>query len=312
MRQGKPGKVWLALFEKQAYLSMPGSTGNYASTPDSAAHTITGDIDIRVKAAADDWTNASTIQTLFAKRATQCAWQFRIAQTTGRLELIWSVDGTALLSVASSAAPTVADGSAIWLRATLDADNGAAGRTVTFYTSDDGETWTQLGTATTTAGITSIFDSNAALEVGSIFTGASQVFDGKIYYAEVRNGIGGTVVAKFDAAQILQSSGTMSTGELWTVHTSGATPARIVHLGDQLVDDPYLLKRGQLDVAVIDDTGESCKISVSYEDRLVDLQRPRERRYTHEDQQIDYPGDKGFEFVPTLQDMQLQWGRKSS
>lgn len=49
-------------------------------------------------------------------------------------------------------------------------------------------------------------------------------------------------------------------------------------------------------------------IELMYEDRLVDLERPRERRYTHEDQQIRLVGDKGFDQVPELQDAQDTWG----
>lgn len=75
-----------------------------------------------------------------------------------------------------------------------------------------------------------------------------------------------------------------------------------------LIADPYLLRRGRFDIDLIDDDGENCTITAKYEDRLVDLERPRERRYTSEDQKIDYPADKGFDFVPALQDTQLVWG----
>ena len=30
--------------------------------------------------------------------------------------------------------------------------------------------------------------------------------------------------------------------------------------------------------------------------------------YTDADQQADYPGDRGFEFVPALQTMSIPWG----
>lgn len=76
-----------------------------------------------------------------------------------------------------------------------------------------------------------------------------------------------------------------------------------------MIADPYPLKRGRFDIAPIEDNGETCTISANYEDRLIDLERPRDRRYTHEDQQLDYPGDKGFEYVPSLQDMDIPWGR---
>ena len=42
---------------------------------------------------------------------------------------------------------------------------------------------------------------------------------------------------------------------------------------------------------------------------LIDLNRSRVRRYTNEDQQIDYPTDVGFEYVQSLQDFEIKWGR---
>lgn len=74
-----------------------------------------------------------------------------------------------------------------------------------------------------------------------------------------------------------------------------------------LVDDPYLLKQGKLDVAGGTDDGQSATITVSYEDRLIDLERPREWRYTTESQRQFYPADLGFEFVPSLQDAVDVW-----
>ena len=59
----------------------------------------------------------------------------------------------------------------------------------------------------------------------------------------------------------------------------------------------------------IDDGGQTCTISVSAESRLIDLDRTRERRYTSEDQKIDFPNDKGLEFIADLQDKEIIWGR---
>lgn len=77
-----------------------------------------------------------------------------------------------------------------------------------------------------------------------------------------------------------------------------------------IVADPYLSFEGRLDVPEIADSGDDCTISISYESRLIDLDRPRERRYTGEDQRIDYPEDRGFDNVATLQDTPVVWGRE--
>lgn len=76
-----------------------------------------------------------------------------------------------------------------------------------------------------------------------------------------------------------------------------------------LIADPYQLFTGFTDVPSIDEGPESAIISLTAENKLIDLDRPRTRRYTTEDQQIDDPTDVGFDFVPSLQDAQVVWGR---
>lgn len=77
-----------------------------------------------------------------------------------------------------------------------------------------------------------------------------------------------------------------------------------------LVADPYLLFAGRLDVPEITFGGETFEITITYESRLIDLTRPREWRYTHEAQQVLFPGDLGFEFVTTIQDKAVWWGQR--
>lgn len=93
-------------------------------------------------------------------------------------------------------------------------------------------------------------------------------------------------------------------GRLWFALLDGDT--------DVLLADPYLCFEGRLDVAEIDEGATTATVSIKYENRLVDLERARERRYTHEDQQLDFPGDRGFEYVAGLQDVQINWGRAPS
>jgi hypothetical protein len=76
-----------------------------------------------------------------------------------------------------------------------------------------------------------------------------------------------------------------------------------------VVDAPFPCFKGRLDVPSDEDDGERATITISYESLLVDLERPKERRYTPEDQAIDYPDDRGFAYVAGLQDVQLVWGR---
>jgi hypothetical protein len=205
----------------------PGSTGNYVSTPDSAALSITGDIDIRVKAALTDWTPAvASGLACKATTTTTRSWLFQVDSTTGKLRLAWSPDGSAAsqVSVASTVSPTISDGSALWLRAVLDVDNGAGGKTVRFYTSSDGITWAQLGTDVTSAGTTSIHDNNSAVELGSFFGGTDSLLSGSVFALQIRSGIGGTLVADFDATKLSEPYATHTDpqGNVWTFNRSAS------------------------------------------------------------------------------------------
>jgi hypothetical protein len=75
-----------------------------------------------------------------------------------------------------------------------------------------------------------------------------------------------------------------------------------------IIADPYLAWSGTTDVATINVTGETCTVTITVENYLLDLQRLRRWLYTHEDQQILSPGDTGFRFVPQLQNTTIWWG----
>lgn len=76
-----------------------------------------------------------------------------------------------------------------------------------------------------------------------------------------------------------------------------------------LIADPVRIFAGRMDVMSTDDNGETGTLKLTLENNLIDLARPRERRYTDEDQQIDYPGDRGLEYVAGLQNKEIYWGR---
>ncbi|HEV2931171.1 MAG TPA: hypothetical protein VGW74_21020, partial [Propionibacteriaceae bacterium] len=211
-------------------LVLDGTVGDYASTPDHASLDITGDIDIRADATAVDWTPSGN-QYLVAKfQATGNQRSYRMfIQSSGIVSLAWSADGIADIIRNSTVAPTVTNGAPLAIRATLDVDNGAAQHVVTFYTGPSlAGPWTQLGAAVTNAGTTSIFAGTAPLEVGSV-AGGTAVWVGTIHGAQVRSGIGGTLVAGPDFAS--QPAGTTSfvdsAGRTWTVQGGAdiVTPA---------------------------------------------------------------------------------------
>jgi hypothetical protein len=66
----------------------------------------------------------------------------------------------------------------------------------------------------------------------------------------------------------------------------------------------------RMDQMTIEEGPESSIIQLSIENVLVDLERPRVLRYTNNDQQSRFPGDRGFEFVETMQNREVFWGRQ--
>jgi hypothetical protein len=213
----------------EPYASLPGVAANFVSTPDTAANSILGDIDIRVQVAATSWTPAATNE-LVSKNATDAtdfAYLFRI-ETGGQLSLLWSANGTVVLTATSTVATGLAVGAKKYVRATLDVDNGAAGRDIKFYTSDDGSIWTQLGATVTQGGVTSIFNSASPVRLGARGSAGSGPLSGKLFYAEIRNGLAGAVIARMDAVEATDGAATLvsSSGETWTINSSGVPGTR--------------------------------------------------------------------------------------
>lgn len=76
-----------------------------------------------------------------------------------------------------------------------------------------------------------------------------------------------------------------------------------------VIADPTLLFRGKFNKAEISDNDDESQIILGYENELIELERPREVRYTHDNQQARFAGDLGFEYVAKLEDWNGFWGR---
>ena len=109
-----------------------------------------------------------------------------------------------------------------------------------FYTSEDGISWTQLGTDQVFGFAGAMFDSSAFVGIGSWEYDTSFVLAGKIYRAQVFNGINGIKVVDFEPRLIDKNTmkGVMWTEERWTVNQSGASPAT-VGFTNEPVTDPH-------------------------------------------------------------------------
>ncbi|MFH9073450.1 hypothetical protein [Streptomyces alboflavus] len=216
-------------YDGEDFLFLSGTSGDYASTPDDASLDITGDIDIRARVALDDWTPAAE-STLIAKyTATSDERSYALAVTTGgNLILRWTEDGASELSETSSVAVSASNGATAWVRATLDVDDGASDAQATFYTSDDGVTWTQLGAVQAVGATTAIYASTAVLEIGSQSEGTVNRTAGKFFEGSVLSGIGGTAVAA-PVASASSDAVTDATPLTWTVQGNAYISSHTVH-----------------------------------------------------------------------------------
>lgn len=76
-----------------------------------------------------------------------------------------------------------------------------------------------------------------------------------------------------------------------------------------VIADPFIFAKGFTDKAILTEGGDTATIRVNCENDLAGLQRPNIRRYTPEDQKQEFAGDLGFDFVPSLQDKNVFWGK---
>lgn len=72
-----------------------------------------------------------------------------------------------------------------------------------------------------------------------------------------------------------------------------------------------VLFKGRMTTLSVTDTPQGSNITIDAENRLIDLDRPSNFRYTKESQNFLYNGDTGFNRVASLQDKEIAWGKTS-
>lgn len=228
-------------------LSLPLGFFGYASTPDTSALDITGDIDVRFDGTLNNWlapdSTTSPLNTvvLMAKLGSDGdkSWMFGVRK--GTLYFEWSPDGTTVYSTYSTVPLSVGPGSRMAVRACLDVNNGNGGCTITFYTAPTiNGPWAPLGDPFTAAITTSLFASTAPLTVGSQLYFSFTPSRGKVHAAQVRNGINGTVVANadFSAQAIGARSFTDTAGRSWDLSTSASITNRQIRFVGEVSEWP--------------------------------------------------------------------------
>ena len=151
-------------------------------------------------------------------------------------------------------------------------------------------TWTGYGNIT--------FDSTTFVGSGEVLNISEISESGAVQANGITVTLNGLDSSLISAALQDNYQGRAATVYLGTLTSAGA-----------VVADPYKVFIGRMDTMSIADDGERATIVISCENRLISLNRNKVRRYTSEDQKSEFSGDKGLEFVSSLQEKSIRWGR---
>jgi len=80
--------------------------------------------------------------------------------------------------------------------------------------------------------------------------------------------------------------------------------------GTNEVAGTLTLFKGRMTTLSIQDNPAGSTITINAENRLIDLDRPCNFRYTKESQNFLHSGDTGFNRVTSLQDKEIKWGQQ--
>jgi hypothetical protein len=211
------------------WAELPGGL-NYHSlfVNDNAALDVTGDFDLRLDLALEDWSESQMLAVRYVtSNGDNRCWALEILD--GVLTFLWSPNGTFASRITQAATEPVKgyNGQRMALRVTLDINNGAGGYELRFYTGrtvNDTE-WNLLGNPIVGGSTTSVFAGNAYMEVGAGFDfnttpdgAALNRMRGKAYALKLLDGISGTVKVDMNtrSATVGGTTFTDSTGLTWS------------------------------------------------------------------------------------------------
>lgn len=78
---------------------------------------------------------------------------------------------------------------------------------------------------------------------------------------------------------------------------------------EAIIVDPQLVYQGYFENVQLTENGMKSEAILFYENEIIGLRRINEFRYTHESQQVYFPGDKCFEYTALVPDWSGYWGK---
>ena len=219
---GRNTPVRVGVDAGESYLSLDGDPANFASTPDAANLSLSTGLDLAAEVSID-WRRESGNQILIGKWETagdQRSYMLRVffnPNDNHKIALTWTSAGTAA-TTGTFFFNVSFPPERFAVRMTMDTTSGI----VNFYTAPHlGDPWTLRGSADA-GGPFTIFDGTAPLRVapnGQENIPPRNPFIGKGHRFQVRNGVGGAIVANPDFT--VQPAGTTSfadsAGKTWTL-----------------------------------------------------------------------------------------------
>src|SRR5690348_7415956 len=229
-------------------------------SPGAIQH-ITGVMDVRLKLAADSWTNAA-VALGRENGAGQRSWWVAFT-ATGAPTFVVSSDGTALATLTGTANVPFAAGAVGWVRWVYTPDNGSGSKTLQTYTSTDGLTWTALGSLVTSAGAVVPFNTTtAAIDVGG--RGGATGLPGKYYEVQVRNGVDGpntvpALVGSWVPTPVAGTPMTLAGSPVLTIVNGSKPGADLAYLNDSTRLPKMTPNYGQTLIMLSDSHNESTR-----------------------------------------------------
>jgi len=80
----------------------------------------------------------------------------------------------------------------------------------------------------------------------------------------------------------------------------------------QVIPDPTIIYQGKIDYPEIIEDSEEPTIKIAIENILLDMDRPRNHRYTKQSQRDIFPDDEGFDTVEPIQKFDGKWGGRKN
>ncbi len=180
------------VFAGTSYVYLPGLANNSLSVPTIVSVASSTDKFVWVDVELPDWTPSASASRLIGTRGGTSTGYELMIRSGGTLEFQWRDSGTVSWRSRTSSALGFTDGTRHLIGASIDLDNGAGGVTCRFWEStDQGATWTQIGTDQTMATVAAIAVGTDAIEIGT--RGASNdPLVGKVYGGGIYNAIDGS------------------------------------------------------------------------------------------------------------------------